>query len=399
MKELEPLKSSVGQPADGEKKYFPRDKIVKKILRKLGNGENLLLSAPRRIGKSTILKYIVKNPEKNQIAKYMIVQSVNTQDEFFKLLFNELLDQKIFEGLENYLKKGSAILKKYASRVTGLNLSGSVQIGDEKINYYNECLSLIESMKTTKQVVIFVDEFPDTLNNILEKDRDDAINFLQKNRDLRMKFSEKNIQFVYTGSTGLKNVVRKLDKLDLINDIDTIAVPPFKTEEARELIQRLVLGFQTEIEEFELQEETIEYILEKITWKLPYYIQIILDELFNHFEDNEERITNATVDLILSEIVKSKSSHADYFENWKGRLKKAFKDQDHTFAIEVLNEISKHGLIDYNKLHDMSVEHNVSDLKYVVDVLEHDGYISEDAKKYGFNSILLKEWWYINVAT
>lgn len=400
MKDLEPLRSSVGKPADGERNYFPRDKIVRKILRKLENGENLLLSAPRRIGKSTILKHIESNHDKSMIVKYIIVQSVNTQEEYFKKLFNELIeDNEIFSGIQGYLQQASSTVKGYASRVTGLGISGSVQLGEEKIDYYKECQDLIESFKTEKQIVIFVDEFPDALNNIFEADEQKAINFLQKNRDLRIKYSGKGINFVYTGSTGLKNVVRKFKKLDLINDIKTIAVPPFDDIEARTLINRLVLGCQSYIPEFTINSDTIEYILQRITWKLPYYIQIIIEGLFEYYEDTEKVISNDTVDYILKEIVKSKSSHADYFENWKDRLSKAFKKQDYTFAIDVLNYISKNEVITYEVFCDMAVKNDVKDEKYILSVLEHDGYISEDDKQYGFNSILLKEWWYINVAT
>ena len=399
MNDLRPLKSSLGQPAEGEKKYFPREKIVKKILRKLDAGENILISAPRRIGKSSILKHIARNQEDNQIIKYMIVQSVNSQEEFFKKLFNELIeDKEIFEGVNGYLKKATSTVKGYARRINGISLDGITINPDEVINYYEECIKLISSFKTYKKIIIFIDEFPDAVNNILDNDEKLAINFLQKNREIREKFSNENLQFVYTGSTGLKNVVRKFKKLDLINDIKTIEVQPFSDDEARELLQRLVLGYQEEIEEFNINEETIEYILEKISWKLPYYMQIIVDELFEYYEDKEEEITNDTLDFVLSEIVKSKSTHSDYFENWRDRLSRAFKHEDYSFAIEVLNHISKNEYIDYAEFCDMSVKHEVEDHKYVLDVLEHDGYISEDDKKYGFNSILLKNWWFINVA-
>ena len=52
MSALTPLKSSLGQPAEGERKYFHRPAVVKKIQRQLNNNEHLLISAPRRIGKS-----------------------------------------------------------------------------------------------------------------------------------------------------------------------------------------------------------------------------------------------------------------------------------------------------------------------------------------------------------
>lgn len=399
MKELKPLESSVGQPAEGKNKYFHREKIVNKILRKLKKGENLLLSAPRRIGKSSILKYIKDNAKENEIIKYLIVQSVDSQEQFFKKLYNELLkDKEIYEGISGYFTKASAYTKYYASKISGVSIEGQVDIKEASINYYEECIKLIESFKTDKQIYIFIDEFPDALNNILNTNSQQALKFLQMNRDLRINFSNKNLRFIYTGSTGLNNVVKKLDKLDLINDIQNIQVPPFSKEESEELIKRLILGFQEEIEEFNISQEVIEYILNKITWRLPYYIQIILEELFEYYEDEEKEITYETIDFILLEIVKSKSNHSDYFENWKRRLKNAFKDENYNFAIKILNYISKNETMEYNVIYDKSIEYKIEDLKYILDVLEHDGYISENDKKYGFNSILLKEWWYINVA-
>lgn len=401
MSELLPLKSMIGSPANGIEKYYPREKIVKKIRRKLSSGHNLLISAPRRIGKSTILKYIENHPMENEIIKYIIVQSVDNQEQFFKSLYNELInDKEIFAGIDGYLKKSSNTVKGYLNRITGVSLSGKIEIDpNEKVNYYEECIKLIECFKTEKNIYIFIDEFPDALNNILKVNRDLALQFLRKNRDLRQAFSDKNLRFLYTGSTGLQNVVKKLGKLDLINDIDEIKVPPFNQEEAEELIKRLALGFKEEIKEFEIPQDVIDYIHKRITWKLPYYMQIIVEELFEYYEDKEEMITNEIVDYVLQEIVKSKSNHSNYFENWKNRLKDAFQNEEYAFCIEILNYISKNNTIEYSVFYDLSVEYKIDDSKYILDVLEHDGYISENNKKYGFNSILLKEWWYINVAT
>ncbi len=401
MSELKPLQSLIGPPANGEKKYFPREKIVNKIRRKLSSGHNLLISAPRRIGKSTILKYIENHPMENEIIKYIIVQRIDTEEQFFKILYNELInDKEIFAGIDGYIKKSSNAVKGYLDRITGISLSGKIEIDpNEKVNYYEECIKLIDCFQTEKDIYIFIDEFPDALNNILKIDKNLALKFLQKNRDLRIAFSDKNLRFLYTGSTGLKNVVKKLEKLDLINDINNIEVPPFNKEEAEELIKRLVLGFKEEIKEFEISQDVIDYIQEKISWKLPYYMQIIVEELFEYYEYKEETITKDTVDYVLQEIVKSKSNHSDYFENWKKRLKDAFKNEEYIFATEVLNYICKNDSIEYSVFYDLSIEQEIDDCKYILDVLEHDGYVSEDNKKYGFNSILLKEWWYINVAT
>ena len=402
MNDLKPLESSVGQPAEGKDKYFPREKITKKILRKLEVGENILISAPRRIGKSSVLKDISNNPQSGQIIKYMIVQSVDSSDEFFKKLFNELLnDQQIIKGIKGYLTRASNEVKKYSSRITGVSLNGSVDIGvNERIDYYYECTELIKNFEgNNKNILVIIDEYPDALNNIIKNDKKSATKFLQQNRDFRGLTSDVNLQFIYTGSTGLKNIVTKLDRLDLINDLNTIQISPLKKDEATLLIQRLTLGFQEDNKNFEITTEIIEYILQKTTWLIPYYIQIIVDELFEYYEEHEKTIDKGSVELIFREIVKSKSNHSDYFENWKKRLKTAFKKYDYSFAIECLNTIAKNNTIEYAVLHDLSIKNKVKDVRYILDVLEHDGYISENEKTYAFNSVFLKEWWYINVAT
>lgn len=404
-----PLKSALGQPAEGEDRYFPRPKIVKKIRRQLNRGENLLLSAPRRIGKSSILKHIKQQPEADQIILYISVMSVDSSQAFFKQLFNELIkNRQIFDGITGYLAKAGNAIKARVSQITDVSLTtGNIKLDpNQAVDYYAECerifLDFDQDGKADKKIIVFIDEFPDALNNILEQQHSQAIHFLQQNRDLRMRFSQTRLQFVYTGSTGLKNVVKKLDKLDLINDIVEIKVPPLSQEEAKELIWRLTLGFQRENPAFALSDATIEHILNKISWRLPYYMQIIVYELFEHFEeaeDEEQQLDEGSVDLILSEMVKSKSSHADYFENWKRRLKTALKHQDHRLALEVLNYLAKHPSIEYSEFFNLAVKHAPADGKYVLDVLEHDGYISEDNKKYAFNSVLLQQWWALNVAS
>ena len=399
MPEFEPLLPTVGPPAEGDRRFFPRERIIAKILRKLRSGNHLLISAPRRIGKSSILKQIEKHPESGQIIKYLIVQSVDSEEEFFKHLYNGMInDPEIFAGLDGYLTRTTAVVRHYVSRVTSVSLGGKVTVdSDEKVNYFDELVKLIESITIDKKIILFIDEFPDALNNILEKDRQSAIRFLQKNRDLRQRFSA--VQFVYTGSTGLKNVVKKLNKLDLVNDVHEIPIGPFEEGEAKLMLQRLLAGFKEDDPEFHLDDAVLDCIVKKITWRLPYYLQIIMDELFEDFDRSRRHADCAAVDRILGEIVRARSSHAEYFENWKRRLRSAFKDHELALAIAALNHIACHDTMSLAEFHDLSVRFAVEEYRYVLDVLMHDGYVSEHEALYGFNSILLKEWWFINVAT
>ncbi len=185
----------------------------------------------------------------------------------------------------------------------------------------------------------------------------------------------------------------------MINDIINIAVPPLNKKEAKELISRLELGLKKDNNDFEINDKTKEYILKKDSWLIPYYIQIIVDELFDCFLDTNKKITENTIDETIEKIIRARYKYQDYFENWKTRLKQALDRKEYNCALEVLNYISTNGSMDYNSIYNLSIKHGVEDLKDITNVLEYDGYINKNSEKvYMFNSIILKEWWYINVA-
>jgi hypothetical protein len=228
MSSLIPLNPSVGQTAEG-KQYFPRPQMQKRIFRRLKNGENILLSAPRRIGKSSLLKYIQAHPKEGQIIKYFAVQGVDSSEDFFHRLYHELIcDHDIYHGAQSYLKQASHAIIRYLNRVRGVSIEGEIEVdAHDVMDYYHECYKLMQKFNG-KKIILLIDEFPDAVNNMAKKSPDLAIHFLQQHRDLRQQFSHNNLQFIYTGSTGLRNVVNKIGKLDLINDLNEISLPTYK---------------------------------------------------------------------------------------------------------------------------------------------------------------------------
>ncbi len=279
--ELKPLKPKTGAPAEGQDYFYVRKQIINKIFNKLDNNENILISAPRRIGKTSILKHITRNPKGNQIIKYMIVQSADSSETFYKKVLNTLIsDTEIYNLTKTLINRFSISAKAYISKVKGIKLDG-VEISDyETLDYY-ELVSkvFVELSNQRNQIVLIFDEFPDAVANIYGNDEKAAIIFLQQHREFRELFSNSSLLFIYTGSTGLKNVVRKIGEIHLINNLVDIKIPPFSNNEAKELIQRLVLSRQQKIQGFNISDDVIDHILDKVTWLLPYYIQIIIEEI------------------------------------------------------------------------------------------------------------------------
>jgi uncharacterized protein len=399
---MEPLSISTGRAADGKDKYFERKDIEAKIWSKINQGEDLLLAAPRRTGKSSILKYLERNPRIGYLIKYKSVQSVDNTNEYFKQIYKLLLeDNSIFNFYEMHYQKAKGAVKSFISKIRGLKADGIEIDPEERIDYYSECKTLLKTLpKDFDTVLLLIDEFPDAVRSISNDDKKEGIHFLQLIRDLRQELNDVNLQFVYSGSIGLGNVVKKIGRLDLINDIVNIEVPPLTQNEAKELITRLALGISRAIKGFEISDSIKDYILHKDSWLIPYYIQIIVDELLDFFNETGQKPTESTIDEVIDKIIRDRYTYQDYFENWKTRLKQAFGKKEYSCALEILNYISTNGSMDYGIIYDMYVKHGIDDLKDITNVLEYDGYINKNPEKmYMFNSIILKEWWYINVAS
>ena len=248
MPTIKPLYICRGQTADGENKFFPRTKILTQIWRKLGRGEDLLIVAPRRVGKSSILRYMQRNPKEGYFVKYLPIMCVDNANGYFKQIFNSLLeDDEIYGWSKNYLTKSRKAIENLGKKIRGIGLEGIELDGNEQIDYYVETIELLESLpKEAKKIVLLLDEFPDVVSNIAKHSKEEAINFLQQNRDLRQEYGDLNIQFVLTGSIGLGNVVAKLNRKDINNDLVEVEVPPLEDSEAIELIDRLCLGLKAD---------------------------------------------------------------------------------------------------------------------------------------------------------
>ena len=185
--EIKPLITCVGGSAEGERRFFYRMKLVQKLRRKLAGNEHLLISAPRRIGKTSLLKHIVNEPEENQVPLYLIVQSVSTIDEFNKRLLKEVVgNDQLWSSVEAFYQKNKSRAMSFIRRVRKISLDGVEIDKDDNVDYYEAVTEALSELRNhNKQIIIIIDEFPDTITNIKSRDGREALTLLQQQRELR----------------------------------------------------------------------------------------------------------------------------------------------------------------------------------------------------------------------
>jgi ATP/maltotriose-dependent transcriptional regulator MalT len=85
------VNTTIGHPARGDE-YFDRPQLTDRLWEKIQSGSSILLAAPRRVGKSSVLFYLMDNPKNNYRPTYIDTESVNNENEFFKRLFNLVIN-------------------------------------------------------------------------------------------------------------------------------------------------------------------------------------------------------------------------------------------------------------------------------------------------------------------
>jgi Predicted ATPase (AAA+ superfamily) len=379
------MKNSLGNPARGDG-FFQRDKIIKRIYRVLDTGASIYLSAPRRVGKTSILKKLEESPADRYFFVYIITESVYDNNEFFKVLFEELLKSEAIKRFAKVSATFKEMLSTVLSRVKSIQ---NIELREgEEAEYFELLIDLFENITNEHgRVVIMIDEFPQTIQNIFESSgKSSAETFILKNRELRHhKNVQEKINFIYTGSVSLIPMVEKVTALTSINDVRTVDVDPLDFADAKLFLNELLLEYEITIDD-----EVVDYTLNKIGWLIPFHIQLIEQEIIDVHETTGEVITNSTIDKAFERVVHSRNK--PQFEPYFSRLTKLFKGNEYDFVIEILMIIAENDSIEKATLYDKGVKYGLGEIKQILDILESDGYLFQADKAYRYTSPILQQW-------
>ncbi len=379
-----------GQAVRGED-FWDRPYILEDMIEVVERGEHILLVAPRRVGKTSLMYRLMDTVGDEFVVIYVNTQAAHSVNEFWEKLFDALMDEEFVATLQQ--KTRNFYTKIKSLRLSEANIKG-VKFGEGKtVDYAKAFEELLKSYDGGKKLIIMMDEFSQTIENIIKHESmEKAEQLLEIHRELRQnhKLSQK-ASFIYAGSIGLESVVANMKSSKNINDLVSISVPPFEYEDAKKFVLDLCVNNGMDI-----NESDIEYILEKIEWLIPFYIQLIVQEL-KRLHRRDKTINASVIDDAIEKVL----GYKKVFIHWLERLE-VFSKEGRAFSKEVLNTISKDMTIASSKLFNIATKHNLEayDAQQIVHALKYDGYInnSDIEHIYRFNSPILRIWWYRNVA-
>ena len=381
------ISNKIGPPVEGED-FFGREKEIRKANRLLDSNHSLLLSAPRRIGKSSLAKRLIEE-KKQQGWKcvYIDLEETTTEEGFLRLVIESFKKNGIWKQLTEGMSKGVATLLDRIEKVTiGGVVDFDIGKREEQEDLYK---NLKELIKHDEDTFIVVDELTLFLG-ILNKSENGAekvafiLNWLRSLRQV----SKTNVRWLFCGSVGLRNFTSAMNLGYTINDLMEFGLGELSREEAEGLLSGLCKS-----EDMIMSEELINYTLDKLHWNIPYFIQVIFSKLAEEYEDE---VRKESIDIAYNKLCSE-----NYLSTWSERLSE-YREFE-VPARQILKSLSTQpaGMERDAMLNILMTGQDASKveeidylLSKVLEMLENDGYILKMDSIRAFRSPLLRDYWF-----
>lgn len=217
---------------------FERPELQRKLLRTLDSSGGIKMFGLRRIGKSTLRRYVVENLQAQQKpVAFIDAQGLHGVADLLAELFGALPKESgLTSRMLGFIAKDSPIRSVMEALASG------TKTGDNLVAaYWREAYNGIRNAlsQTEHPPTLVIDEFSLLLQNMLERNpqsgADEANHLLAAMREWR----DKGMKMLLTGSIGITALARryKLNR-DHLNDLLPFDVPELTDAEAREFISQ-----------------------------------------------------------------------------------------------------------------------------------------------------------------
>ena len=273
-----------GAPLEPDDLRF-RDEVIEDLWDSL-RVEHLLLSAPRRTGKTSVMDHLAAHPQGQFVPIPVYVQDINHPADFILLMLdlfhekNPQLFRDLFRGGTRLI--GKALGKVGQVEVGGLKIALREQDPDWKQNwkiYGDEFFAEVRRGKS--RLLLLVDEFPDMIINMSREHPDLVRPFLAWFRGHRIKPHPKRdrVRWLLCGSVNLPSTLDALGCLDQINDIRDVPLPPLTREQVIAFVHDMLSARKVVFDENVPAE-----VADTLGRPVPVFLQMVTQDLYPDVE-------------------------------------------------------------------------------------------------------------------
>ena len=331
----------VGPPVSGDN-LFGRENELKDIWERLESGNHLLMTAPRRVGKTSLMMELKRQPQPGWTVVYVDVEACADAQSCITEIVDELLRRPEFKKHFQWTQRWESfhnILERVDFQVRSVRARLEPRANRSWIKFADRVLTDMRKMANEDfKLLIIIDELPIAIARMATgtNGANEANLFLSWYRKMRQTPQlQGKVGTLVGGSIGLHGIVHRLNASKQINDFSLFPLDSWSMTTAAQFLQQIGTS-----QGFSIQNQYIEEMLNLLEDPIPYHVQLFYLELRKACSNDSNAISREAVQQCFWNHVVEKNKDALVAQLLE-KLSYIFDDQDITSAQKILDALSQ----------------------------------------------------------
>jgi AAA+ ATPase superfamily predicted ATPase len=327
----------VGSVARDDDFWF-RKEFVDTIWESL-NKHNVLLVAPRRIGKTSVMYQLLDNPKDSRLVIHLNVEDCKTPEQFFIEIIDAINEHQP-EYFRNMVVKGWEYLSGLLGRIESIE-AYEIKLklrksGDLQNSWRNRLDELMERIYRSGRHVLFIlDEIPDMLNAMRAHSDADCSDFLHWFRKTREQSLKGEVRWLVGGSVNLMAALDRHNNVNLVNDLKSEILPPFDEAEVQEFVRSMFARYGVTYDE-----DIVPCIIDLLGAPIPFFLQMFAEELYHCWKKKKASLSPEDARTVFNKTLLGDIAR-DKLQHYRSRIEIYYPEEDREAARRILNHLSQ----------------------------------------------------------
>jgi hypothetical protein len=383
--------------------FWNREHEIARFTELLDEGAHILLVAPRRMGKTSIMREVERLISNRYICLQVdLQQSYLAADALAELCGATRPHRKLWEKTKDLFRNVMDLIKENVESLQISELILRLRSGLTAADWRAKGDRLLANLADSdRPVIIFLDEIAILINRML-KGSDYKITserlqeveaFMSWLRENSIRHKGK-LRIVLTGSIGIEPILRQANLSATLNTFLPFDLPPWDAETAIGCLQALANQYG-----IKFHEGVCERMVERLGCCIPHHVQIFFDKVYTECKfRNQTEVKADFVDKVYRQEMLGVRGHAE-LSHLEERLKMVLGTELYPLALELLTETAVVGRLTADTATYLCQQYQIQNmtseeaLKEILEIFKHDGYLKEVGTEFQFESHLLRDWW------
>ena len=391
---------------EGEERFFDRESELAILGDRVADGDHTLLTAQRRMGKTSLLRELLRRLSDEGDFETLFVDVEGATDPAHAIA--EIATRartiqgawsRIRDNFSNFLQTAGGRIEEISMSEIAVKLRAGIDPG----NWQRRGDEVMDALASeSRPVVLVIDELPILVNRMLKGHDYQITPERRESTDHFLSWLRKNAQehrgricIIISGSVGLEPILQQAGLSAQANIFSPFELRPWDSETASECLAALSRGYG-----LDLSEEVREDMCRRLRCCVPHHVQ----QFFTHLHEDlrQENRAEATLDDVATVYERDLLSVRGQIalDHYETRLKMVLGDMSYQTAMNLLTEAAVNdGLLTHEIVerygsdpssYPDATRDSITDILYI---LQHDGYLYTQTNGYRFVSGLLEDWW------